>query len=128
MTITFETESEVIIYALGKIITFARETQYLFVANCVWWIAGVLELDPELRVFIDNSEIRNSISQTRIISTTPRDIARAVPIEDTSPDYKPDPLRKTRKGRVNPLPQSKKQLKKARQAANRKIKNSQGKN
>jgi hypothetical protein len=119
MTITFENDSDIIVYALEKIISFARENQYLFVANCVWWIAGIIGLDSGLMVFIDNLEIQKSICQTRPISTIPRDIARAVSIEDTSSDYKPDPLIRTRRGRINPQPQTKRQLKKARQAENR---------
>jgi hypothetical protein len=29
------------VYALEKIISFARENQCLFIANCVWWMAGI---------------------------------------------------------------------------------------
>jgi len=58
----------------------------------------------------------------RGVSSTPRDIARDISIvsdkeaPSSSANYHSDPLRRTRKGRVNPLPQSKRQLKKARQA------------
>jgi hypothetical protein len=128
MTLPFENDSDVIIYALEKIISFARDNQYLFVANCVWWIAGIIGLDLGLRTFIDKSEIRNSINQTRPISTVPRDIARAVSIENTSSHYRTDPLGRTRKGRINPLPQTKKQLKKIRQAERRRNKNLQERN
>jgi hypothetical protein len=48
MTITFENDSDVIVYALEKIISFARGNQYLFVANCLWWIAGIIGLDKGL--------------------------------------------------------------------------------
>jgi len=41
----FETEKEVIVYALESSMSFSRETQYLFVANCIWWIAGIVGLD-----------------------------------------------------------------------------------
>jgi hypothetical protein len=58
MTITFETDSDVIVYALEKIVSFAKENQYLFVANCAWWIAGIIGLDSGLTTFIDNLEIR----------------------------------------------------------------------
>jgi hypothetical protein len=36
MTITFEYESVVIIYALEKVISYARRTEQIFVAQCVW--------------------------------------------------------------------------------------------
>jgi anion-transporting ArsA/GET3 family ATPase len=78
MTITFENESDVIVYALESIISFARENQYLFVSNCAWWIAGIIGLDTGLTIFIDNLESRKRIGQHREISTKPRDIARSV--------------------------------------------------
>jgi hypothetical protein len=76
MTITFKTDADVIIYTVEKIISFARENQYLFVANCAWWIAGMTRLDSGLTIFIDNLETRKRVWQYRI-STTPSDIARS---------------------------------------------------
>jgi hypothetical protein len=169
MTITFERDNDVIVYALEKIIAFARENQYLFMGKCVWWIAGIIGLDSGLTIYIDTLEVRKQIGQLRI-SPTPRDIgrsasansqeieiekellsnnteqknqpqrnswsakrnqgnkvlklskgqrkklAREVSLEDKPAEYIPDPLRRTRKGRINPLPQTKTQLKKARKA------------
>jgi hypothetical protein len=84
MTITFETNSDVIVYALEKIIAFAKENKYLFVANCAWWLAAVTGLDNGLINYIDNlyerSQIEHQNSQGisfREISSTPRDIARS---------------------------------------------------
>jgi hypothetical protein len=119
MTITFENDSDVIVYALEKIVSFARENQYLFVANCVWWIAGIIGLDSGLTIFIDRLESQKRDCQPREISTTPRDIARRVSPGKQSVSYIPDPLGRIRKGRVNPLPQSKRQLKKAREEIKR---------
>ena len=113
MTITFEDDKDIIIYALEKIISFARENQSLFVANCAWWIASIIGLDPGLRIYIDNLETRKPVRQHREISSTPRDIAREVSPPDTSASYIPDPLRRTGKGRITPLPISKRQLKKS---------------
>jgi hypothetical protein len=137
MTITFERENDIIVYALEKIISFARENQYFFVANCAWWIASIIGLDSELKIFIDNLESRKPAEQYRDISTTPRDIARSVSVDPdqrqseesnirgVSPEISiyrtlPVPVRRTRKGRINPTPQSKRQLRKARRAAERK--------
>jgi hypothetical protein len=78
MTITFESDSDIIVYALEKIISFARENQYLFVANCAWWLAGVIGLDSGLIIFIDCLETRKQAYQPREVSTTPRDIARSI--------------------------------------------------
>ena len=63
MTITFDNDSDVIVYALEKIVSFARENQYLFVANCAWWIARVIGLDNRLTIHIDNlaSRIPNEL-------------------------------------------------------------------
>jgi hypothetical protein len=108
MTITFEYDSDVIVLALEKILSFARENQYLFLANCVWWLAGITGFDSGLTIFIDNLEIRKRALQPREVSTTPRDISRDV---SPSVEYIPDPLRKTLKGRTNPLPQRKTQRK-----------------
>jgi hypothetical protein len=119
MTITFENDSDVIVYALEKIVAFARENQYLFVANCVWWISGVIGLDKGLINHSDNLEARKTVIQERAISAIPRDIARGVSPERQSSDYISDPLRRTRKGRINPTPQSKRQLKRARKALQR---------
>jgi hypothetical protein len=86
------------------------------VANCAWWIAAVVGLDKGLVNYINNLESRKEITSNRAISETPRDIARGVSQEKQSSDYIPDPLRRTRKEKINLLPQSKRQLKKARQA------------
>jgi len=77
MTITFENDSDIIVYALKKVIAFARENQYHFVANCAWWIAAVIGLCNGLKNYIDNLKDRRRIS-VRAILTTPRDIARSV--------------------------------------------------
>jgi hypothetical protein len=113
MTITFENDSDVIVYALEKIISFARENQYLFVANCAWFVASIIGLDEGLVIHIDNLVNRNRISNRREVSATPRDIAREVSPELPSSNYIADPLRRTRSGRINPLPQTKKQHRKA---------------
>jgi len=90
MTITFENDNDVIVYALEKIIAFARLNQYLFLANCVWWIAGVTGLERGLTVYINNLESRRQISVPEI-SATPRDIARNVnaELEQSSDEFLP---------------------------------------
>jgi hypothetical protein len=50
------------------------------VANCIWWIAGVIGLDSGLTIFIDNLEIRKQIGENRI-SATPRDNARSKSVD-----------------------------------------------
>jgi hypothetical protein len=77
MTITFESDSNVIVNALEKIISLARQNQYLIVANCAWGIAGVIGLDSGLMTHIDNSESQIYLGK-RTISATLHDIARLV--------------------------------------------------
>jgi len=54
MTINFENDNDVIVYALEKIIAYARSTQQIFVAQCVWWLASIIGLDKGLTIHIDN--------------------------------------------------------------------------
>jgi hypothetical protein len=94
MTITFETDSDVIVYALETIIFFAKENQYLFVANCAWWIAGIIGLDSGIIIFIDTLEIRKRNGQIRI-SPTRRDIARSVSVDSEQTKFEEILIRKT---------------------------------
>jgi hypothetical protein len=58
MTITFENDHDVIVYALEKIISHARRTQHIFVAQCVWWLASIIGLEQGLIIHIDNLNSR----------------------------------------------------------------------
>jgi len=48
MRITFENDNNVIIYALECVISHARRTQQIFVAQCVWWLASIVGLEQGL--------------------------------------------------------------------------------
>jgi len=54
MTISFENDNDVIVYALEMVISFGRNNQYIFVAQGVWWLAWILGLEQELVIHIDN--------------------------------------------------------------------------
>jgi len=58
MTITFENENNIIVYALEKIICYARDNRYLFVAQSVWWLASIIGLSEGLATHIDNLRVR----------------------------------------------------------------------
>jgi hypothetical protein len=156
MTITFENENDFIVYALEKVISYARRTQQIFVAHCAWWIASVIGLEQGLVIFIDNLESRNEVTVTleepevsparneafvplqsigevhpdrvsnilqgRSVSAVPRDLT-----EDQRLDRILDRAERViqesfgdrstvQRNRVNPLPATKTQLKKARKA------------
>jgi len=59
MTLTFENDNNVIVYALEKIIAFAKNNQYIFLAQSVWWIASVLGLQAGLVIYINNLQVRS---------------------------------------------------------------------
>jgi len=73
MRITFTNDSDVIVYVLKQITSFARDNQYILVANCVWWLAGIIRLDEELKINIDNLVSRKAVSNWEV-STVPQDI------------------------------------------------------
>jgi hypothetical protein len=54
MTITFPSDNDVIVYALEKIISYARANQYIIVAQCIWWIVTIIGLQQGLIIHIDN--------------------------------------------------------------------------
>jgi hypothetical protein len=53
MTITFENDHNVIVYGLERVISYARRTQQIFVAQCDWWIASIISLEENLVTHID---------------------------------------------------------------------------
>jgi hypothetical protein len=59
MTITFENDNDVIVYALERIIAYARRSRQIFVAQCVWLIAPVIGLEEGLIIYIDNLQGRD---------------------------------------------------------------------
>jgi hypothetical protein len=73
MTITFENDNHVIVYGLEKIISYARDNQYIFLAQSVWSISSILGLQQELVTYIDNLKIRANIGRYEG-SNTLRDI------------------------------------------------------
>jgi hypothetical protein len=61
MTITFESDQDVFVYALEKIISFARNNQYIFLAQSIWWISSIIGLQGGLIIHIDNLKTRAEI-------------------------------------------------------------------
>jgi len=89
MSITFENDNDVIVYAFEKVIAHARRTQQIFAAQCIWWLASIIGLEQGLVNYIDNISSRLNViihpeevsSVERIVSPVPRDIQ-----EDTRQD------------------------------------------
>jgi hypothetical protein len=66
VTITFENDNDVVVYTLEKVIPFARRTQQIILAQCVWWIAWVIGLEPGLKIHIDNLASREPTDQEQL--------------------------------------------------------------
>jgi len=84
MTITFANDNNVIVYALEKIISFARINWYIFLAQSVWWTSSIIGLQWGLGSHIHNLRKRievhfwepdqgNTNRQPRYDSSSPRD-------------------------------------------------------
>jgi len=119
MTISFENDNEVIVYALELIIDYARKNQYIFIAQCVWWVASTIGFESELVKHIDNLRIRLEASKTpnkeesRIDKTNTeleqhcnKILSQAERFINGSKKQKGknlvDPLRRTQKGKLLP--------------------------
>jgi hypothetical protein len=61
MTITFDSEKDVIVYTLEKIIEFARNNQYIFLAQSIWWISSIILLQEDLIKHIDKLQVESEI-------------------------------------------------------------------
>jgi len=152
MTITFENDNDVITYALEKLISYAKDNQYIFVAQCVWSLSSIIGLEQGLVSHIDNIRNRknvpedttpkatsttpmsdnpedkdyiqtdriNQVDTERKVSATPRDRTEDQQLDNLIDNaarflYNSARVRdQWQLGRVNPLPQTKTQLRKAR--------------
>jgi len=62
MTISFENDNDVMVYALDKIIAFARNNQYIILAQCVWWIFSIIRLQARLVTHMKHLLIRSEVA------------------------------------------------------------------
>jgi len=61
MTITFAKDNDIIVYALERVISYTRKCQQIFVAQCVWWLAGIIGIEGGLVIHIDNVHRRSIV-------------------------------------------------------------------
>jgi len=54
MTVTFENDINIIVYAQDQVIAYDRRIEQIVVAQCIWWLASVWGLEEGLIVHIDN--------------------------------------------------------------------------
>jgi len=134
MTLTFENNNDVIVYSLEKIISFARENQFIFVAQCVWWLASVIGLSQGLVIHIDNLRRRESLVHPgnnqqelpeRVVRPTSKDLAEELRLDQELASIErevQDSIRDraiVRQDQRNPLPTTKKQRRKAKKIERR---------
>jgi len=62
----FESKSNVTIYALEQIISYAKTHQYIFLAQSIWWISSIIGLQQGLIIHIDNLRKQEDIIQLKI--------------------------------------------------------------
>jgi hypothetical protein len=139
MTLTFESDKDVIVYALEKIIAEARRKQQIFVAQCVWWLTSIIRLEQGLANYIGNIQSRLNVtiipekapSVGRTVSTTPRDNQQDQRrdqvlkeceecLRDSREQRDIADLRasgRTKTGRINPLKSTKDSLKVSKKAS-----------
>jgi len=127
MSISFKNKSDRLLSTFAKLLVAFELPQYLFAAQCIWWIAMLVQLDPALQYFLDHREFPSEVwchneepeiieaSLEREIPVGPGDIQQwSVIAESPVPantHHQADPLGRTRKGKLNPSPTTRKQLK-----------------
>jgi len=70
MSISFENDNDIIVYALEKIISFCREQRLLFAAPCVWWLVSIIKLYQGLINHIDGLQIQEDLHTKRLLKNT----------------------------------------------------------
>jgi len=99
---TFVNENNIIVYALEKIIPFARNNLYIPVAQHAWWRPSIIGLQQGLVIHIDNLNLRTEKSKrlavlvnTDILNRHPDRVIRIQVAIDSSSEYeaeKPETL------------------------------------
>jgi hypothetical protein len=140
MTITFENDNDVIVYALEMVISYTRRTQHLFIVQCIWWLVSIIGLEQELINHIDNLHGRMVISKEHHLegdnnpATQDSSVVQDLTPKGTEENHQDSVLKEceeflkesrelrriaalkfkgtTRTGRINPTPISKKALRK----------------
>jgi hypothetical protein len=129
MTISFKNDNDIIVYALEKIIAFAKHNQNIFLAQSVWWISSEIGLQVGLVVHIDSIRIRSEIAAPpTIVPNTIDKVSKETELrrqdkvlkeseEDLRDSHRLRSLAtlkasgRTKTGRINPLASTKQNLK-----------------
>jgi len=79
MTMSFKNNNNVIVYALEKVITYARINQHIFLAQSVWWISSIIGLQAEQVSNIDKLRLNHPAPEARNVIPNKETIASAHP-------------------------------------------------
>jgi len=79
MIITFGNDNDIIVYALEKIISCARENQYIFLAQSIGWISSIIGLQAELVTYINKLWINLPAPKARNVIPNKETTASAHP-------------------------------------------------
>jgi hypothetical protein len=83
MTISYESNSDVMVYAFARIIAFSRSKAYIFAAHCVWWPASIIGFEQRLIIRIAYLRKREPIAlESMTISSS---VSNKVPESATIP-------------------------------------------
>jgi hypothetical protein len=52
------------VYTIEKVISYARRTQQIFVAQCVWWLASIIGFEQGLVNYGDNIQSHIEVTVT----------------------------------------------------------------
>jgi hypothetical protein len=69
MTVTFEDDNSIVIYALEKILWFTRQNQYIFVAQGVWLITPLVAINEGLASHIDSLHHQSHIEVPELLGS-----------------------------------------------------------
>jgi hypothetical protein len=97
MTVTFENDNDVIVYALEKIILHARRTQQIFVAQCVWWLVSIIGLEEALVNYIDKLHGRTTVQEEYTNK------ADSDPVVQTTPEFQDSEVQESKEDRQDQI-------------------------
>jgi hypothetical protein len=86
MTVTFEHDNEHIVYAIEKDISYARRTQQIFVAQCGWWLAGIIGLEEDLIIHINKLYVRTAVRKEHTTEEVSDPVTQIIPRAQDSKD------------------------------------------
>jgi hypothetical protein len=86
MTVTFENDNDVIVYAIEKVISYTRRTQQIFVAQGVWWLPGIIGLEEDLIIHIDKLHGRTAVLKEHMTEDVSHPVTEIIPGAQDSKD------------------------------------------